>query len=63
MCYIIAFPTAYLVETDFSRATYLQSKVCICLYVPKRGDLPLSLTTLQPDIQKLASVHQAQRTQ
>jgi hypothetical protein len=41
----------------------LLSEVRNGLDVVKRGDLRLSLTTLQSDFQKLASVHQAQGTQ
>jgi hypothetical protein len=54
--------TSYLVGSGFSWVTYLLSKVRNRLDVVKRGDLRVSLTTLQLDIQKLASVHQAQRT-
>jgi hypothetical protein len=60
--YFIAVPTSYLVEFGFSWVTYLLTKVRNRLDVVKRSDLGLSLTTLQPDTQKLASVHQAQAT-
>jgi hypothetical protein len=59
--YFIAFPTPYLVESGFIWVTYLLSDVRNRLDV-RRDDLRLSLTALQPDIQKLASVHQAQGT-
>jgi hypothetical protein len=42
-----------------NKKTYLLSKELNCLDAVKRGDLSLSLTTLQPDIQNLASVYQA----
>jgi len=58
--YFIAFPTLYLAESGFSWVTFLLSEVRNYLYGVKRGDLHLSLTTLQPDIQTLASAHQAQ---
>jgi hypothetical protein len=61
--YVIAFPTPYLVESGFSWMTYLLSKVRNRLDVVKKDDLRLSLTTLQPDIQQLSTVHQAQETQ
>jgi hypothetical protein len=60
--YFIAFPTSYLVESGFIWVTYMLSKLHNRLDVVKRGDLCLSLTTLQPDIQRLASVHQAEGT-
>jgi hypothetical protein len=60
--YFIAFPTSYLVESLFSWVTYWLSKVRNRLDVVKRNDLRSSLTTMQPDISKLASVHQAQGT-
>jgi hypothetical protein len=59
--YFSVFPISYLVESVFGSVTYLLSKVCNHLDV-KREHLCLSLTTLQPDIQKLASVHQVQGT-
>ncbi|XP_076347970.1 SCAN domain-containing protein 3-like [Tachypleus tridentatus] len=58
--YFIAFPISYLVETGFSHVIYLLSKIHNRLDVVKRSDFRLSLATLQPDIQKLSSVHQAQ---
>jgi hypothetical protein len=60
--YFIVFPTSYLVESVSSRVTYLLSKLRNRLGDVMTVDLRLSLTTLQPDIQKLASVHQAQGT-
>jgi hypothetical protein len=42
--------------------TYLLSKVRNGFDVVKKDDLYLSLTTLQREIQKLASVYQAQGT-
>jgi hypothetical protein len=51
--YFTAFPKSYLVESGFSRGTYLLPKVRNLLDFVTIGDLPLSLTTLQPDIKKL----------
>jgi len=58
----IAPPASYLVERGSSWVTYRLSKVSKHLYGVKRGDLRLSLITLQPDFQKLADVQQAQET-
>jgi len=41
--------------------THLLLKVRNYLHAVKRDNAHLSLITLQPDIQKLTSVHQAQR--
>jgi hypothetical protein len=57
----IAFLASYLVEYGFIRATYLLSTLRNRLDV-KTDDLRLSLTTVQPDVQRLAGVNQAQRT-
>ena len=46
----------YLVESGFRWVTYLLPKVCNPLQSVKRGDLYLSVTTMQPNTQKLASV-------
>jgi hypothetical protein len=56
------FPKYYLVESGFSRVTYLLPKVRNVFDFVTIGDVRLSLTTLQPDIQKLRSVHQAHGT-
>lgn len=58
--YFIAFPTSYLVESGFSRVMHLLSKARNRLDVVQRGDLRMSLTTLKPEINKLAKLHQAQ---
>jgi hypothetical protein len=60
--YFIVFPTLCLVESGVSRVTYFLSKARNRLDVVRGDDVRLSLTALQPDIQKLASVHQAQGT-
>ena len=52
----------YLVEFSSSWVTHLLLKVSNCLDAVTSDNLNLSLTTMQPEIQKLASVHQAQRT-
>ncbi|XP_076348273.1 SCAN domain-containing protein 3-like [Tachypleus tridentatus] len=58
--YVIAFPTSYLVESGFSRISQLLSKARNRLDIVKRGDLRLSLTSMEPDIKKLAEQHQPQ---
>ncbi|XP_042243435.1 uncharacterized protein LOC121880346 [Homarus americanus] len=58
--YCIAFPASYLVECGFSRVAYLLSKARNRLDIVGRGDSRLSLTMMQPDIEKLASLHQPQ---
>ncbi|XP_076324343.1 SCAN domain-containing protein 3-like [Tachypleus tridentatus] len=58
--YVIAFPTSYLVESGFSRISQLLSKVRNRLDIVKRGDVRLSLTSMEPDIKKLAEHHQPQ---
>ncbi|XP_076348271.1 SCAN domain-containing protein 3-like [Tachypleus tridentatus] len=58
--YVIAFPTSYLVESGFSRVSQLLSKARNRLDIVKRGDLRLSLTSMEPDIKKLAEQHQPQ---
>jgi len=56
----IAFPTISLAESGW--VTYWQSKVHNRLSAMRTDNLRLSLTTLQPDIQKLASIYQVQGT-
>lgn len=58
--FIIAFPSSYLVESGFSRMSHLLSKARNRLDIVKRGDLRLSLTSMEPDINKLAAQHQPQ---
>ena len=58
--YVIAFPSSYLVEVRFSRVSNLLSKVRNRLDSVKRGDLRLSLTTIEPDIKKLTAQHKPQ---
>ena len=58
--YVIAFPSSYLVESGFSRVSHLLSKVRNRLDIVKRGDLRLSLTSMEPDIKKLTEQHQPQ---
>jgi hypothetical protein len=60
--YVTAVPTSSLVESCFGWVIYLLSEVGNCLDVVRRDDLCLSLTTLQPDIQKFANVYQAHGT-
>jgi len=58
--YFIAFVTSYLIWSDFSWVNYLVWRVCSILDIAQKGELRLSLTTMQPVIHNLASVHQAQ---
>ena len=58
--YVIAFPTSYLVESGFSHVSQLLSKARNRLDIVNRGDLRLSLTSMEPDIKKLAEQHQPQ---
>ncbi|XP_076069215.1 SCAN domain-containing protein 3-like [Oratosquilla oratoria] len=57
---LLAFPTSYLVDTGFSRVMHLPSKTRNRLDIEKRVDLHLSLTSLEPNIDKLAALHQSQ---
>ncbi|XP_068243860.1 SCAN domain-containing protein 3-like [Palaemon carinicauda] len=57
---VIAFPTSYLVESGFSCVSQLLSKARNRLDIVKRGDLRLSLISMEPDIKKLAEQHQPQ---
>ncbi|KAK2726991.1 hypothetical protein QYM36_007736 [Artemia franciscana] len=56
--YVIAFPTSYLVEAGFSRVSQMLSKARNRLDIVKRGDLRLSLTSIEPNIKKLVEKHQ-----
>ena len=58
--YVIAFPTSYLVEAGFSRVSQILSKARNRLDIVKRGDLRLSLTSIEPNIKKLVEKHQPQ---
>jgi hypothetical protein len=59
--FFMGFPTSYLIESGFSQVFICyQRLVRNRLDIMKRGDLGLSPTTLQPDIQKLAFCHQLQ---
>ncbi|XP_076044738.1 protein FAM200C-like [Oratosquilla oratoria] len=58
--FLLAFPTSYLVETGFSRVMHLLSKTRNRLGTEERGDLRLSLTSMEPNIDKLAALHQSQ---
>ncbi|KAK2719533.1 hypothetical protein QYM36_005123 [Artemia franciscana] len=55
--YVIAFPTSYLVEAGFSRVSQMLSKARNRLDIVKRGDLRLSLTSIEPNIRKFAEKH------
>ena len=54
----IAFFSSYVVEKAFSSVINILSKI-YNLDICKGGDLKLYLTDLEPDIEKLASSHQA----
>ena len=58
--FLIAFPSSYLVESAFSRVNQLLTKTRNKLNITQRGDLRLALTKFEPDIEVLASKHQAQ---
>jgi hypothetical protein len=58
----IVFSSPYPAESVFSWVTHLLSKVRNRVDAVTRGDCRLALTALQPDVQKLASVHQEQDT-
>jgi hypothetical protein len=62
-CILSFFPHDVWLNPASVRWFYLLSKAGNRLSVVKRDDLRFSLNTLQSDIQKLASVHQAQGTQ
>ncbi|KAK2705793.1 hypothetical protein QYM36_015969 [Artemia franciscana] len=57
---VIAFPTCYLVEAAFSRVSQMLSNDRNRLDIVKRGDLRLSLTSIEPNINKLAEKNQTQ---
>ena len=58
--YAIDFPTFYLVEAGFSRVSQMLSKAHNRLDIVERGDLRLSLTSIEPNIKKLIEKHQPQ---
>lgn len=58
--FIVAFPTSYLVECGFSRVLLLLTKQRNRMDIVQRGDLRLSLTSLQPNIEDISKSHQAQ---
>ena len=55
--FFIAFPSSYLVEKGFSAVNQLLTKTRNRLDIPKRGDLRLFLSNLEPNIPKLAAAH------
>lgn len=58
--FLIAFPSSYMAERAFSAVTDLLSKKRNRLHITERGDLRLMLTKLEPDINKLVTLHQPQ---
>ena len=59
MC-IIKFSksSSYLVERGFSAVAQLIGKQRQSLDIDNRGDLRLNLTNIEPDLEKLISLHQ-----
>ncbi|XP_029657565.1 SCAN domain-containing protein 3-like [Octopus sinensis] len=57
---IIAFPSTYLVERGFSAVSNILTKKRNKLQIVNRGDLRLSLSTIEADIKRLTNSHQAQ---
>lgn len=57
--FFVAFPSTYLVECGFSKVASL-TKTRSRLDVATRGDLRLSLSNLEPNIDQLAQKYQAQ---
>lgn len=58
--FLIAFPSSYMAERGFSAVANLLSKKRNRLHITERGDLRLMLTKLEPDINKLLTLHQPQ---
>ena len=58
--FILAFPTAYLVEKGFSAVVNLLQSNRNRLQIATKGDLRLFLSDIKPDFSALASRHQAQ---
>ena len=56
--YFITFPTSYLVERGFNAVALLRSKQRKRLGITERGDLRLLLSEIDPDVEKLISLHQ-----
>uniref|UniRef100_A0A5S6QBA7 HAT C-terminal dimerisation domain-containing protein n=1 Tax=Trichuris muris TaxID=70415 RepID=A0A5S6QBA7_TRIMR len=58
--FLIPFSSSYLVERRFSAVTELLRIKRDRRQIVRRGDLRLLLTTLEPDVDKLVALHQAQ---
>ncbi|KAI0978323.1 hypothetical protein GJ496_002319 [Pomphorhynchus laevis] len=58
--YMIPFPTTYLIKAGFSKLLSLWTKYRNRLNIERRGDLRMSLSTMNADMAKLASKHQFQ---
>ncbi|GFS64816.1 uncharacterized protein TNCV_2000451 [Trichonephila clavipes] len=56
--FLIAFPSSYLVERDFSAVANLLTKKRNRLDITNREDLRLNLTKVMPNVQKLLLQHQ-----
>lgn len=58
--FFIAFPSSYLAERGFSIVSNLLTKKRNRLSIVERGDLRLLMTSMEPNIDRLLSLHQAQ---
>ncbi|XP_072378020.1 SCAN domain-containing protein 3-like [Diabrotica undecimpunctata] len=58
--FFIAFPSSYLAERRFSIVSNLLTKKRNRLSIVERGDLRLLMTSMEPNIDRLLSLHQAQ---
>ncbi len=57
---LVAFPTSYLVESEFSVVNHILTKERYCLQIVERGDLRLFLSKIKPNINALVNQHQPQ---
>ncbi|KAI0989678.1 hypothetical protein GJ496_011892 [Pomphorhynchus laevis] len=55
--HMLPFPTTYLVEAGFSKLLSRWTKYRNRLNIERRGDLRMSLSTMNADMAKLASKH------
>ena len=55
---LIAFPSSYLVEREFSAVTSLITEKRNRLQISARGDLRMLLTNIEPNINNLIASHQ-----
>ena len=57
--FLLAFPTSYMVEARFSHVNVIFTKQRNSLNLLNHGDLRLTLTNFQPNVNNLAAAHQA----